>query len=345
MFQIFKKRIKTLIFFLVLVLIGYFIYSQRISSTQNKIRNSTKVVRGTLEEIMIISGETDAQEKVALRFQTSGKLSWVGVKEGDYVKKYHTIAALDQREVQSNLNKYLNTYLSERWDFDQVIKDDYKDKVVTDAIKRIKEKAQFDLNNSVIDVEIKNLAVELSNLVTPIEGIVTKVATPYAGTNITPAGAEFEIINPKTIFFSANADQTEVKDLKNEMIGKLVLDAYPEEEYEGKISNISFIPQEDETGTVYQIKFIFANDNSDFKIRIGMAGDLSFVTQKIEDVLYIPLKFVKEERINNQLKKYVFVKINDKYEKRYITTGLETEDEVEITSGLSDNELIYDANL
>lgn len=331
-----KKRIKSILLVIIitiLIIAGW----QNFSLQQEKKQETAKVKRGTLEEKLTISGTIDAEEMATLRFQTSGRLTWVGVKEGDYVKKYQAIASLDQREVRKTLEKYLNTYSSERRDFDQTIIDDYKDKVITDAIKRAKEKAQFDLNSAVLDVELKNLAIEFSNLWTPIEGIVTKILAPYAGVNITPATAEFEIVNPKTVYFSANADQTEVVKLAEGKQGELVLDAYPDATVNGSIKTISFIPKSGETGTVYSVKFVFWEDNSTYKYRIGMGGDLTFILERKEDVLYLPIKFVKSE----DGKKYVQVKQGNKMEKVTVEVGMETDNNIEITSGIKVNDKVY----
>jgi len=340
MLSFFKKRYKLILIVAIIVFIGITAYQNLILAQQSKKTASTSVQRGTLEEILTISGTIDAEEKTTLQFQTTGKLSWIGVKEGDYVKKYQTIASLDQRELKMDLNKYLNTYMNERWDLDQLIDDyNYKHQPVTDHIRRIIEKAQFDLGNSVIDVEIQDLAIQLSNLWTPIEGLVTRVSIPFAGTNFTLADpAEFEIVNPKTVYFSASADQTEVTKIREGMEGKLTLDSYPETPLPGSVKNISFNPKTDETGTVYAVKFYFPQDNSDYKYRLGMTGDLSFVTQRKDDVLYLPIKFVKSQ--NN--KKYVNVKKNDKLEKVYVETGMETDNNIEITKGVSEGEVVYD---
>lgn len=339
MIGIIKKRFKLILIIAVVVFLGIFAYQNFFAGEKNKKVESTKVRRGTLEEKLTVSGTMDAEEKATLKFQTSGKLTWIGVKEGDYVKKFQTVASLDQRELKMNLDKYLNTYMSERWDFEQAVDDyNYKHQPVTDHIRRIIEQAQFDLNNSVIDVEIKDLAIQLSNLWTPIEGIVTKVGAPYAGVNITPASAEIEIVNPKTVYFSASADQTEVTKIKEGMQGELTLDSYPDTPLTGGVNNISFNPKTGETGTVYAVKFYFSQDNSDYKYRLGMTGDLTFVTSRKENVLYLPLKYVKSQNG----KKYVQVKKEGKTEKTYVEIGLETENNVEITKGLTESEVVYD---
>lgn len=315
---------------------GFGGYNYFIAPKTNIKTDTTRVKRGNLEEKLTISGTIDAEEKATLRFQSSGRLNWVGVKEGDYVKKYQSIALLDQKEVKKKLQKELNDYLTSRWDFEQKKRDDYRDKAITDTIKRVLEKSQFDLNNAVLDVEIQNLTVELSNLWTPIEGIVTKVNTPYAGVNIIPSQAEFEIINPKTVFFSAVADQTEVTQIKEGMKGELTLDAFSESTLSGNIRNISFTPKSGETGTVYSVKFTFNDDNTNYKYRIGMGGDLNFVLKSKSDALYLPIKYVKTENG----KKYVKVKDQNQEIKAYVETGMETDDEIEIMNGVTEGDLI-----
>jgi len=287
---------------------------------------------------MTISGEIDAEEHVNLRFQTAGRISWIGVKEGDLVKKYQTIASLDQKELQKNLQKELNDFMKYKYDYEQTT-DTYKDQVITDTIKRIKEKAGFDLNSSVLDVELKDISLKYANLISPIEGLVVRVDSPYAGVNISlPTQAEFEIVNPKTVYFSALADQTEVIKLQEDMLGELSLDSYPDNPLKGSIKNIAFTPKTGESGTVYKIKFIFDDNNDIYKYKLGMTGDLSFVTNKKENVLYLPIKFIKNEKD----KKYVNLWKNKEKEKIYIETGLETDNLIEITKGLSENDTIVD---
>jgi multidrug efflux pump subunit AcrA (membrane-fusion protein) len=58
-----------------------------------------------ISEPLILPGEIKADRQVTLRFQTSGLLTWVGVKEGEEVKKGQTLASLDKREIEKNIKK------------------------------------------------------------------------------------------------------------------------------------------------------------------------------------------------------------------------------------------------
>lgn len=332
-----KSKLKLILIFLIVLAIGYASYKGFVAPQSEEKKETAKVKRGDLKEILVLSGEIDAEEKVNLRFQTSGFLSWVGVKQGDYVKKYQLVAQLDQRELKKKLDKYLNDFLEERWDFDQT-REDYEDMAITTVMQRIIDKAQFGVNKAVLDVEIQDLAIQFSRLITPIEGIVTRVDSAYAGVNITPTRGEIEVVNPQTVYFSALADQTEVVKLRQGLSSELVLDSYPDKTFSGKVTNISFAPKAGETGTVYEVRLAFNDDNSDYKYRLGMTGDVEFTTKQKDSVLYLPLKFVKEE----EGKVYVTTKTNGKMTKVEVKTGLETEDLVEIKSGLSEGDVIYD---
>lgn len=333
MLTLIKKKLKLFLFIFLILAIGV----KFLFFPQEKKQETAQVKKGILEEKLTISGNLEAEERVVLRFQTSGKLAWVGVKEGDYVKKYQAIASLDQREVKKRLEQELIDYLKVRWDFEEAKRETYKDKVLTDTIKRILEKNQFDLNRAVLDVEIQNLALEFSSLWTPIEGVVTRITTPYAGVFVSPTNSEIEIVNPKTIYFAGNADQTEVTKLVKNQEGLLVLDAYPEATLSGVIKDISLVPKSGETGIVYAVKFVFPHENSDYKYRIGMAGDLTFVINRKENALFAPAKFIKTEKG----RKYVWLGKNGQKKKIFVETGIEAENLVEIISGINENDTLF----
>lgn len=326
------------------LLVAGFIYYKKTQSTiaADKI-NSYTVTRQDLKDTLTLSGQIDADEKVALRFQTSGRLNWVGVKDGDIVKKYQTIATLDQRDVKNRLQKYLNTFVNTRLGFDQT-KDDYKDKqydlseAVRASSQRALQESQNSLNNSILDVELQNLSVEYSNLWTPIEGVVTNVTAPFPGVNVTPSGAEFDIVNPKTIYFSATADQTDIVNLKEGMIGELNFDAYPEKKFEGELYYISYIPKSGETGTVYEVRFKLDESAMSLPLKMAMTADMNIVMKQKNNVLSVPTAFIKKDRKG----KYVTEKKNGKNIKVYVKTGDEINGNVIIRDGLSPGDVIYD---
>jgi len=303
---------------------------------------TAKVERQTLRQTVSASGKVKAENQVTLRFQTSGQLAWLGVKEGDEVKKGQALASLDRRQLEKKLKKELNDYLNERWDFEQS-QDDYQtggqslEKLtLSDAVRRILEKAQFDLNNSVIDVEIADLAVKLATITSPIKGIVTKVEAPVAGANITPATAEFVVANPAVMKFVANVDEADIGLVK---IGQKViisLDTYPEETFEGEVAKIAFAAVTTSGGgTAFPVE-IFLPDNANLKFKVGMNGYTEIILSSKKDALSIPQSAIKEKESQT------FVKIikDKKISEIPIKTGLESDSKIEVISGLEEGQIV-----
>lgn len=327
---------------ILLIGLGFYLYQQKTAQAKIEKESTFVVERQDIKELLSLAGEIGADEHVVLRFPTSGRLAWVGVKEGDVVKKYQTLATLDQRELKKNLQKKLLTYTQTRNAFDQTGSDNQRvgdqptnDWGWGDKMKRLLENAQYSLNSSVLDVELTNLSLEFSNLFTPIEGVVTRIDSKYAGVNITAAQAEFEIINPNTLFFSFTADQTEVTKLIEGMNGEINLDSFPESTKKGALYYVSYTPKAGESGTVYEGR-VRISDASTSQYKFGMTGDVSFVLSEKNNVVVVPDKLVKSEAD----KKFVWKKVNDNQIKTYIKTGLETDGVVEILSGVEAGDVV-----
>lgn len=339
--NIIKKRWYVII--IIFVICAVLVY-QRSKSSSMATGTTFTVKRHDVEDTLSLSGSIEADEHVVLQFQTAGRLAWVGVKEGDSVKKYQGIASLDQRDLKAKLQEGLNNYLTKRWTFDQTNSDN-KDKALggaTEALRetaqRLMDQGQFSLNNSVLDVELQNLTIEYANLWSPINGIVVRIDTPFAGVNIIPSTSQFEIINPQTIYFSATADQTDVVKLKEGMEGTMTLDAFPDKTIRGKITKLGFTPVQGETGTVYNVKIGMDVDNSSYAYRYGMTGDVDFILKERKNVVAIPSSSIKSE--GN--KKFVYRLDKGQKVKLYIQAGEEYDTDTIVTSGLSEGDVVYD---
>ncbi len=327
------RRVGIVVLVFLLLVLGI---RNRLSAGKEKSIERYTVGRQTLQKTLTLSGSIEAEVTATLRFPISGKLVWVGVREGDEVKAYQTLASLDVRETQKKLERQLQSYLKTRWDFEQTA-DDYEGKILTDAIKRILEKSQFDLNTSVLDVEIQHLALELASLVSPIPGIVTRVTTPVAGVYISPTNAEFDVVDPASFYLSVHADQTEVTELTEGMEATITFDAFPSQRVSGIVKKISYIPSQNETGTVYEVFIAFPFDQSvRTQYRLGMTADVSFTVSEKPDVLAIPPEFLLEE--NGQ--PYVYKETAGKTQQTPVTAGEEYDTLQEILTGVSEGDVL-----
>lgn len=340
-----KKRLPFLIgiFLLIAIVAGIFILKRR-SKEEFK---TTKVIKKDLVKAISASGKIKSEKEIDLKFQTSGKLTWVGVKEGDQVKKWQAIASLDKRELEKTLKKELVDYMNERWNFEQdrdtydITTDDLDRYTLTNAVRRILEKAQFDLNRDVLDVEIANIVLELATLVTPIDGIVTHIDVPVSGVNITPAKAIFTVADPDEVIFEANVDEVDIGQIKEGQETILTLDAYLEETIESKVIQVGFEAITTRGGgTAFPVK-IQLPENKNLGFKLGMNGDLEIILDKKENALVVPASSIMKRKE----KYYVFVVKNGVAKKQEVKIGLETETETEIRQGLNEKDEVISEKL
>jgi len=331
-----KKRWVIVLF--ILILLGGVFWRRQAAQKADSALVTAVVEKKDFVKTISSSGKTKADRSVNLTFQTSGKLAWVGVKEGDTVYAYQGIAGLDAREVQKTLEKTLLDYSKQRNDFEQLWRVTYDGKTVhdtvTDTVKRILEKNQWDLEKAVLDVELRSLAVEYATLVTPIGGIVTHIDTPIAGVNIMPTTAVFSVVDPTSLVFEATVDETDVGSLSLGQKATITLDAFPDSSFSGVISYISYTSVLSSGGaTVFPVKISFDTGGN---IRIGLNGDVSIETDRSEGALTIPTEALREE--NDEI--FVYKKTDGKYAKTKIVTGLKNEDDIIVTEGLAEGDAV-----
>ena len=334
-----KKKRYIAILAVVLLIGGFFIY-KAVTPPSFPADKTYKVTKKTVTNTLSLSGSIDAEQKADMQFQTSGMLAWVGVKEGDRITKGQGVASLDQRLLKKQFQKTLNTYDKTRRTFDSTVSDNkdyvYDKPEVGDQLRRIIERAQFDLNNSVLDVELQELSAQYSYLTSPISGIVTRVDAQNAGVNVNPA-TTFEVINPDTVYFSAQVDQTDVSSIFEGKEAKINLDSFPTNNFNGTIKSISFTPIAGETGTVYETKIALI-DGDMSRFRIGMTGDATIVLNEKKNALTIPIRYIKTVGDTD----YVQKKEGNGVKQVTVVTGDDANGDIEITKGLQEGDTIYE---
>lgn len=347
--QKFFKSKKNLVIIAILILIfGFIFYRSQNNANDQDIPKfepkkdeiiSPKVL--DLDETITLAGKIDALSKAEVRFQTSGRLAWVGVQVGDSVRKWQSLASLDKIELRKSLEKQFNDYKSQLDTF-QDVQDTYKTEkenlTLTDEMQRILNRSQNGLNNSVIAYELADLTVKYATIWSPINGIVVGVDQPNPGINITPATASFYIIDPNSIYFKSEIDEEDVSRIYVGQKTQISIDTFPDEVFDSEITYISFSPVAGQASTVYEVRFKLDIDNQDLKYRLGMNGDASILISQAPKALVLPLEAVNQDA-NGDYFVYVLNSQNQ-VEQKSITTGIETDDYIQIISGISENEKI-----
>lgn len=334
--RIFRSRKRTIIIILIVV-IGIVVWRYYVARNNKEIK-TTVIRKGNVQEELILSGEVSALEYANLTFQSSGELDYIGVKEGDNVKKSQVLARLDTTvlnqaylSAESDLRRY-QTSLDKTYDD---VQGHQKDESFAQRETRTISETNKDKAYRAYIAAQQNLTN--ASMKAPFDGIIASVTYPFTGVNTVFSQPQIEILNPDTIYFDASADQSEVIEIKLGQKVAIILDAYSSKEYEGAVTYIGFTPRQAEVGTSYKVKIDFNSLNyEDEKLKIGMGGDAKIILSEKSDVLYLPSEFVKSDS------KGKYINYGKKNNKRYIETGLEGEDRVEVKGEIKEGDVVYD---
>jgi RND family efflux transporter MFP subunit len=317
--------------------IGVYVYLQRQASDQAAITTVTPKTRD-LQETLSVSGRINAAEQATLTFPTLSRLSWVGVKEGETVNQWQAIASVDTRTLQKQLQTDLNNFAKQFITHDETLAEHefYHNPNIDLELKRILEKAQYDLDNAVITVEIRDLAIRLSTITSPIAGIVTHIDKPHAGVTIGPTDT-FQVVNPTTIYFEVIIDEEDIGLVDVDQLANITLDAFPSESFNSSVTFIDFSPSPtDGGGTGYLVKLALPVDNLSLKYKLGMNGEADIILREEAGVLSIPV----DGLITRDNQTFVEVLKDGQVERVKVETGVAADRYIQITSGLAPDDLV-----
>jgi len=294
------------------------------------------VKRTNLVQSISVSGSVNAKKQVNLSFVSSGLVTYIGAQLGDTVTAGQTIAVLDQRTVLKNLQSSLTDYSKQRNTFDQNVDNNggriNPTDAVNDAMKRIIQNNQYDLNKAVVSVELQDLAKQQSVLVSPINGILTHADAVTAGSSVT-ATSVFTIVDPSSLVFAMDVDEADIGKVTVGQQVKLNLDAYPNANLTFPVTHIDFVSHTTTNGGNAFTVEVKLPQTIQYIYRVGMNGNAEITTAEKDHVLTIPITSVVDDQ-------YIYVKTSGKYKKKNIVLGLQSDTDAEVVKGLHEGELI-----
>lgn len=327
-----RRNLFIILAFLAILFIGFRAYS---SYSRTPTQETVEVRKTTITRNVTASGEIKSEEEVELKFPVGGKLTYLAVKKNDRVKKWGYIGSLDKEELQKKITKSLRDYSKERNDFDQDSQVTYKDQVITDTIKGILEKNQWDLDKAVLDVEIADITKKNGDLYSPIAGVVTKVHI-HEGTSVINTTPIVTIADPDKMVFIAKIGEADIANVAVGQEAIVILDSFEGREFKGKVTEIDYAATSSTNGggKSYQVKIVLDDLN---KVKLDMSGDVEIVTVSHQDALVIPRVAVQEKNG----KKYVEVLEGKEIKQKEVMTGIKgVGGVIEIISGLTEGEKV-----
>lgn len=326
-------------FWVLLIVILIIIWRVFFSSVKSTKIQTVKVSSGDLVQTVSTSGVIKADQYSVLTFPTGGKISGVYVKSGDKVTQGKWIAKLDTIPLNAAYQQSINTYRSYQAIAEQAldsVKGHDGDETFAQKVTRTSAEANRDNAYNAMLAAQDNLANAV--ITAPFNGIMDTVNPSSPGMSIIAGTANYTIVNPETVYFDSEVDETDLPNVAVDQKVNIKLDAYPEESFMGVVQNIGIVAFVSSTGgNSYHVR-ISLPKNVAMKFRVGMQGDSDIVYNTIPKVLKISSSAV----VTDGGKSYVWVISAGKSKKVNIEVGQTSSDETIVKSGLVDGDEVID---
>ena len=342
---------------IIIVLAAYFLYkSYSKSAVEVKLTNVIKQTPGRSNAVLTASGYIVAQRKASVSSKGTGILVYLGVVEGDKVKKGQIIARLDDRDIvaqldeaksslqlyKAQMNEVENNYNREKELFNRGLSSQQSLDQAETAYKSLLA------NIDMADARIRAAEVALENMIirAPFDGtVLTKnaevgeIVAPF-GASTTSRAAVVTIADMNSLMVETDVSESNIEKIKPDTDCEIVLDSNPGKSYQGYVFKI--VPTADRSKATVLVKVGFKS--YDNRVLPEMSAKVSFLSEKSKEeqeqlpVLTAPLSAVED--LNG--KKVSYLVIDDVAVQKEISTGRLFGNYVEVLSGLSEGDKIID---
>ncbi len=274
----------------------------------------------SLDNKLVVTGSVLANESLELKSEESGKITGLYFKEGELVKKGELLLKINDKEIRAQLekekyNQKLNRNIENRQrkllEKEAISQEEYDN-----ALNR--------LNTNTADLKLLEAQLDKTQITAPFEGVIglryisdgayitpnTIIATLY---NVSPAKIEFAVpgrystqVRPgQKILFTIESDS---------------------QDFEGEVYAIE--PRIDPTTRTLKIRAIA--ENSKGFLLPGQFVKVGLILSSVSNAILVPTQAVIPDLNNHK----VFVLEGGKAKEVKVETGMRTETDLEILSGL-----------
>lgn len=168
----------------------------------------------------------------------------------------------------------------------------------------------------------------------PFDGIVASVSTK-AGEKVGADSTVLLLLDTSVVQVDVTIDEVDVAQVRPGQPVSVTFDALPSLTLQGEVSTLSPSATR-QSGVVTYPATISVQAPRGTELKAGLTAAAKIVVQRRENVLLVPTRAIKTEARN----RVVQVMVNGTPEKRQVRTGMNDEQNTEITQGLQEGEVV-----
>jgi membrane fusion protein, multidrug efflux system len=274
-------------------------------------------------------GTVESDNNIFVPAQRPNIVTRILVKEGEYVKSSQLLAELDNQSIVQSLKELENALEFAKTMFER--QKNLREKNIGTEVQYLQAKNQYED----LQIKLKNLKIELdkTKIFSPIDGVVDHIAIKEGEAAIPNAGA-IRVANLSALKIRAKLAENLIAQVKR---GDKVKVFFPvtNVQLEAQISAVSKVI--DPQNRTFDIEVLLPDDT---RINPNMLGILTIKTYENPEALIVPMNAL--QRTENETFLFVAVKRHGQWiaELRKITPGRFYDNNVEILSGINQNDVV-----
>jgi HlyD family secretion protein len=362
------------------LLVGLPLISKFTRGTDAKQVEIQKVEFKLIKSSILASGTLAYREQVQLRSEVIGQVIDLHVEEADPVQKGDPVITLDPKTYQAQVEQAAARVRIQQIAIERqrllikTLTDRFERQTSMFAQKLIDEDSYEALESELLlaRVDLRSLQESLAQsraaldqaeellsktrIKSPIDGVVIQVdikegETVIAGTMNIHGATMMVIADPSETLTEVQVDEADIAQVREGQKADIFSAAYPDTPLSGTIQSIATTARQTpgQASLSFLVK-ILLDEQDKLAIRPGMSVRADMYTQSSEETLAVPVQAVlydedadEDEDDNDRDGKeqtYVFVMEDGKAVRKDVETGISSDSDQEITSGLKEGEVV-----
>jgi RND family efflux transporter MFP subunit len=301
------------------------------------------------EAILTANGYVVAQRKAAIASKATGRLVYLGYKEGDRVKEGQIIARIESEDVEAALAQTRAEFEVAKADLVEARQSFERAKILLE--QHLISQAEYDAAKARYDRVVASIASrEAAMKAADVQFENTRIRAPFDGTILTKNADIGEVVTPfgagasskvavvtladmSSLEVEADVSESNIEKIQTELPCEITLDAYPDKRYKGVVDKI--VPTADRAKATVLTKIRFVE--KDNRVLPEMSAKVHFLKMKSTDSMDVkPILAIDPSVITTRKSEKVAFVLDGRIVKEVtVVTGNKIGSLIEVHSGLS----------
>jgi len=339
-----------------LLLLGYFLLMRSVTPGFTvQVGSATTITGSQAQALLTASGYVVAQRQAAVASKATGRLEYLGVVEGDRVRRGQVIARLESNDIAAELERAKASLMEARAESTEasLIYGRQKKMLASGGISQAEfeasearhQRALAGVASARAAVRSAEVALENTLIRAPFDGtVLTKSAevgemvAPFAS-SASSRGAVVTLADMNSLEVEADVAEANIDRVRVGLPCEITLDAYPDIRYPGKV--VKIVPTADRSRATVLVKVAFIS--RDRRVLPEMSAKVNFLPQdtKLSEQNEAPVVAVPNSAVTlRNGVKMVFLVEGTTVRSAPVTTGRVLGDLTEIKEGVNSGERV-----